>query len=970
MTAWNREGGCGMGKVMGMSGRGISRLAAVLCAALFVAAGTAEAQRPVLRVGIDYAEPDAGMIDATGIYHSIDTDYMQVLASYAGMDAVFVQGSTRECEERLARGEVDVLPGLVRTEERARTMAFSHLPMGLGYTTLYLRGGQASLYDAQTPLLLGTLASRYQSGQLPELLSGLGRPYETETFQNFRTMENAYQAGRLDGYFVANQVMGEQDAAAAFDANLLYFAVRADNRELLARLDRAASELAIVRPMLLEKLYTLYRQQDRGRALLLDPAERQFLAEHQTLRVACVARERPYAYTGADGRLHGALKRIVSRLEQDLGVSISVETLTDPEEAYARVVQGEADICLNMTWEPGWAARKGIDQTEPFMESYYTYVVRRGSEVPDAPRVACLDSRFADTVLTRRFGGDKLLRETSDAACLADVRSGRADIACIRQEAAQYQTMRGDFPDLVSTGVVVYRKNVAMGVSQQADPALLHLLDKEIRYMGPDVTEAYFVQQTQRAINDWSVFSYFYNYPLQIFGGVLAVFLLGAAAFWRYRRQRRRNEQRLQGILDNDRYTGLHNVTWLEQTGDALVKARDEEAARMAAVVIKVVQPSVITATYGSEALVTLFRRLGERLTGESWAALVATRTNAAGAACLTHPVEREELQVALRRILADSEYLQVGHMLVRIPLEAGVCYLGAPPMDLDTAINNAGLAAQEAQPLCFFNSALQRDTLLRSRMESLQQRALERREFHIWYQPKYDLVTRKCVGAEALVRWQSTELGFLPPGKFISLFESNGFITQLDFYNLEHVMQFQRDCKAKGLPVVPISVNQSRLHMREKGYLHHMRALVDRYTTEGIELELTETAFDFGSEAIREHSLAVVTALHALGFAIDMDDFGSGYSDLSLLNQLPLDVMKIDRSLLLASEESERMRVVLKMMIDLGHSLGMRVICEGIETEAQEELLRAVGCEYGQGFLYGRPMQRADFEAFLRAHA
>ena len=182
------------------------------------------------------------------------------------------------------------------------------------------------------------------------------------------------------------------------------------------------------------------------------------------------------------------------------------------------------------------------------MESYYTYVVRRGSEVPDAPRVACLDSRFADTVLTRRFGGDKLLRETSDAACLADVRSGRADIACIRQEAAQYQTMRGDFPDLVSTGVVVYRKNVAMGVSQQADPALLHLLDKEIRYMGPDVTEAYFVQQTQRAINDWSVFSYFYNYPLQIFGGVLAVFLLGAAAFWRYRRQRRRNEQRLQGI--------------------------------------------------------------------------------------------------------------------------------------------------------------------------------------------------------------------------------------------------------------------------------------------------------------------------------------------------------------------------------------------------------------------------------------
>ena len=148
------------------------------------------------------------------------------------------------------------------------------------------------------------------------------------------------------------------------------------------------------------------------------------------------------------------------------------------------------------------------------------------------------------------------------------------------------------------------------------------------------------------------------------------------------------------------------------------------------------------------------------------------------------------------------------------------------------------------------------------------------------------------------------------------------------------------------------------------------MQGLIDRYTTQGIELELTETAFDFADHALREHSVAVVAALHAMGFAIDMDDFGSGYSDLSLLNQLPLDVMKIDRSLLLASEGSERMCIVLQQMIDLGHALGMKVICEGIETEAKENLLRRCGCEYGQGYLYGKPMPRAEFETFLRQHA
>lgn len=457
----------------------------------------------------------------------------------------------------------------------------------------------------------------------------------------------------------------------------------------------------------------------------------------------------------------------------------------------------------------------------------------------------------------------------------------------------------------------------------------------------------------------------------QVIVVLLAAIAVGAIGFLCYSRRAHRVQTRLQRIIERDRYTGFYNLTKFEQAGQALVETRSrEETARMAVVVVRVTQPSILTATYGKEALITLFRRMGQRLVEAPWTVLAGTRTNAAGAVCLTHPLEEAALRETLSRLLGENEYLQVGHMRVRVTLEAGVCYLGATAMRVETALNNAGLAAQGAQPLRFFNSALQRETLLMSRMESLQQAALDRREFHIWYQPKYDLVTRRCVGAEALVRWESAELGFLPPGRFIHLFERNGFISQLDFYNLRHVMEFQRDCREKGLPVLPISVNQSRFHMKEKGYLARMRSLVDRFGTEGIELELTETAFGFESEALQRHSLEVVNALHAMGFAIDMDDFGSGYSDLSLLNQLPLDVMKIDRSLLLASESSQRMRTVLGRMVDLGHALGMRVICEGIETEEQEALLRAVGCEYGQGFLYGRPMQRADFEAFLRAHA
>ena len=210
--------------------------------------------------------------------------------------------------------------------------------------------------------------------------------------------------------------------------------------------------------------------------------------------------------------------------------------------------------------------------------------------------------------------------------------------------------------------------------------------------------------------------------------------------------------------------------------------------------------------------------------------------------------------------------------------------------------------------------------------------------------------------------------VGF-PPEERRKIFERNGFITKLDFYNLVHVMKLQQGRRAQGLPVVPISVNQSRFHMQEKGYLQRMKELVGIYSTDGVELELTETAFDLAGREQRENALAVVTELKRLGFCIDMDDFGTGYSDMTLLDALPLDVMKLDRSLLLASENSNRMRSVLARIVGLGHALGMAVICEGIETEEQEQMLIDCGCEHGQGYLYGKPMPQEEFEAFLAAH-
>ena len=941
--------------------------ALVLAGAVFLCAsvGAAEERQP-LRVGINTLPSLKSPLDGS---RDQNQDYMRMLASYAGMQAVFVSDSWSNNLAKLASGEIDAIANITDLPERHAIFDYGRIPMSLSTSMLYLRGGVATFDnpDRTRPLTIGIIRNQYTSPRLGAVLDFEGFSYKTQEFEDRKHILAAYDAGVIDGCSLDTQLPEDLLPAAALETDPVYFVVRKGNTELLDRLNQAAARLATTRPMLFADLYDLYHSNGAGAPLLLDRRERDYLLEHPTLRAAVVVSGQPYAYLDENGNFAGGLRAVTDRIGADLGIDVEILPVRSAEEAYAHLADGSADVLLNSRWSPGWAGEHGYMQTAPFTTSYFTEVTRRAGR-PPRPRVAYYNSRFAEAFLAPRFGTEKLLRYDSSDACLRAVENGEADVAFLRQEVAQYQTLVGKFPNLVASGTVAFSVRTAIVLPQEADTALLSILDKEIAHMGQDVAAAAVAEERQKLFDSRSLSSYFFNYPQYFLLGALVIFLFAGAAFYRYRRMKKKNAAHLQSIIDSDPDTGLHNLSWLEREGEKALTATPK-GAPFAAVAIRAMRPDIIAGTYGREALAELCKRLAGAFEGSSWTHFLGTRASAAEVFLLAC-AEEKKLVSALSLILRQNESQQVGRMLVRIPLEAGICYLGAPRIDLKTAMNNAALAAHEVGPVTVFSSALQRETLLVSRMESLQEQALAAREFHIWYQPKYDLKTKRCVGAEALVRWESKELGFLPPGKFIPLFESNGFITQLDFYNLEHVMVFQREAKMRGLPVLPISVNQSRQHMREEGYLQRVQELVDVYSTDGIELELTETAFDVLGEALRTHSLDIVQRLHGMGFSIDMDDFGSGYSDLSLLNQLPLDVMKIDRSMLLASEGSERMQTVLRQMIELGHALGMKVICEGIETEEQEQLLIACGCEYGQGFLYGKPMRRADYEKFLKEHA
>ena len=331
----------------------------------------------------------------------------------------------------------------------------------------------------------------------------------------------------------------------------------------------------------------------------------------------------------------------------------------------------------------------------------------------------------------------------------------------------------------------------------------------------------------------------------------------------------------------------------------------------------------------------------------------------------------------AAEHIINDAAEIPGESGAIRMNYRIGLCDL--PPegeLDLPHLMANAAIARNEAtlhgETTGIYDEALQNRRILERKIEDLMYKALEYEEFEIWLQPKYELTNRRVIGAEALVRWQSPELGFLMPYQFITLFEKNGFIIPFDYYMLEHVFRLQKQLLADGHQLSPIAVNQSGLHMREAGYLGRMREMLKLYDLppHAVELELTETAFiDFDTKEAEGGAADIVANLREMGYAVAMDDFCTGYSSIAMLQRIPMDVMKIDRAMLLASENSPRGQKILRNVAGFGKSLDMLVLCEGIETEEQEALLLANGCQYGQGFLFARPMPAGKYAAFLAEH-
>jgi diguanylate cyclase (GGDEF)-like protein/PAS domain S-box-containing protein len=380
----------------------------------------------------------------------------------------------------------------------------------------------------------------------------------------------------------------------------------------------------------------------------------------------------------------------------------------------------------------------------------------------------------------------------------------------------------------------------------------------------------------------------------------------------------------------------------------------------------------------------SLGRAAGDALLRE----VAAWLTRATGDANLLARVGADEFAVVLPEVRKDGDLNRLVERLMdasvnhpfrlndavfRITAKVGATLFPDDGASADALFKNAETALKKAQArgdrFLLYRREMSDGVGRMLTLENQLRQALENEEFVLHYQPKVNLVSGRCTSAEALIRWNDPRIGLVAPGQFIPVLEETGLIHEVGRWALRQALTDYLRWRAAGLNAVRIAVNVSPLQLRHRGFVAEIGQVIgiERHAAAGLELEITESLI---MEDVK-HSIASLQAIRALGVTVAIDDFGTGFSSLAYLARLPVDTLKIDRSFIIDMTAGPQGLALVSTIIGLAHSLKLKVVAEGVETEEQSRMLRLLNCDEMQGYLYSKPVPAETFEArFLAPQA
>jgi diguanylate cyclase (GGDEF)-like protein/PAS domain S-box-containing protein len=435
-----------------------------------------------------------------------------------------------------------------------------------------------------------------------------------------------------------------------------------------------------------------------------------------------------------------------------------------------------------------------------------------------------------------------------------------------------------------------------------------------------------------------------------------------------------RKDEQIRHLAYHDALTGLPNRLLLQDRLAQAIEVARREREQVAVMFIDLDRFKVINDSLGHEAGDSLLIEASHRLQRRLRRSDTLARLGGDEFVVVLPFVETlgEVAEVAEDIIESFAPPILVAGHEMRVTASLGIAVFPRDGDDVGTLMRNADTAMYGAKgagrnTFRFFDSVMNAEMLDRLNLEEALRRALQNREFVLFYQPKIDLATRQFAGVEALIRWQSPERGQVSPNFFIPLAEETGLILEIGDWVLEEACRQAAAWVHEGMWPVKVAVNVSARQFLDEGFADRVGALLKQYALDSslIQIEMTETAVMSNPE----QAVGQLQRLRRLGIGVAVDDFGTGYSSLNYLKRLPLTTIKIDRSFIRSVDQDSDNAAIVGAILGLAESLGLSVVAEGIETEGEERHLVDVGCPVAQGFRYSKPLPAGEFEAWLARH-
>ncbi|MGN0412255.1 MAG: EAL domain-containing protein [Lachnospiraceae bacterium] len=947
----------------------------MLLALLHPATMVNASEKQTIRIG--YIEDNPLIKNINGTWTGFGVEYLEKIAEYTNWNYEYIPIEEENIENDLANNHVNFAFIASERQNPYKQLLQSEFFAAYENYVLYAKQDDAIYYDDYEALdgcVIGIPEKEIDKTAVFDFLDEKDISYESRIYDTHEQLYEALEDGTVDVICHGSLYNFENTRIVTrFGVNEYYCFTSIHNKTLMQKLDKAVEQLKFDNPEFEGELYSKYfgysQVSDKP---MFTREEIEYIAKSEPIPVKLMLGSVPLSYLDKDGNPGGIFVKFFRLLEQKSGLSFNIQIETDPKAMESLTTGLPEGGYVMLRTKRAIEASEAIDQLKysiPLVENHLSYICRR-EDVSDSGK---MDYVFAVTQemhylepYLRSYSKNftiKYYDNTQD--CLDAIVDGDADIAIQDAYLMNYILQKPIYSDKLVERPGHDLVNEMCVVTGEDNEILINIINKSIRHISSSEKEA--IPTLELLLNPYQLTTkdILYQYR-DVLIGILFLTIISLVIYTILIRNitkvriEMKDYEKLQKKIQEDELTGIYNRPYFYRKAREMINSAQED---MCIVLMNIVNFQVVNDLYNMDTGDALLKEIAKslkelakkhnliagRFTGDRFYLCLSVKEFDSMNMSNQFVSQKVDLDIKLNYgvfLVKDQKDLSISAMCDRAAI----------------AVHNK--ERNEMEYIRYYSEEEHKQLLEVKQIESEMKTALYEKQFCAYIQPKYDVEKECIVGGEALVRWKHPEKGLIPPYKFIHIFERNGFIVQLDYYIWEETCRYIAEWKKKGIYKGPISVNVSRAHFYNRELRDKLTELIAKYGIEpsDLQLEITETLCAEENDTI----YCKIQELRDCGFEIAMDDFGSGYSSLNVLKEIPLDVIKMDLKFLDGSGDQGKSRYILESLIHIAQNMQLKVVVEGAETQEQVEFLKKIGNVCVQGYFYAKPVEAEEYAQMI----